>query len=158
MLCPTMLQDVALKCCERLARPLHHTSVFTYSHANTPLGQSERAYYLSYFIKGDITTQAPQSNRQSWLFKMFIYYNLTANSVTILINGKFYYNTIPIDRNLHASWANNQRTRLQKLPRGFVAIFVLSRVLSGAKIQKSRSTGIVMLAETYAICHLIDKW
>ena len=30
---------------------LHHTSVFTYSHANTPLGQSERAYYLSNFIK-----------------------------------------------------------------------------------------------------------
>ena len=25
--------------------------LFTYSHANTPLGQSERAYYLSYFIK-----------------------------------------------------------------------------------------------------------
>ena len=24
--------------------------MFTYSHANTPLGQSERAYYLSYFI------------------------------------------------------------------------------------------------------------
>ena len=23
-----------------------------YSHANTPLGQSERAYYLSYFLKG----------------------------------------------------------------------------------------------------------
>ena len=23
--------------------------MFTYSHANTPLGQSERAYYLSYF-------------------------------------------------------------------------------------------------------------
>ena len=32
---------------------LHHTSVFTYSHANTPLGQSERAYYLSYFIISD---------------------------------------------------------------------------------------------------------
>ena len=25
--------------------------MFTYSHANTPLGQSERMYYLSYFIK-----------------------------------------------------------------------------------------------------------
>ena len=25
-------------------------TMFTYSHANTPLGQSERAYYLSYFI------------------------------------------------------------------------------------------------------------
>ena len=30
------------------------TTMFTYSHANTPLGQSERAYYLSYFIKGGI--------------------------------------------------------------------------------------------------------
>ena len=29
---------------------LRHTTMFTYSHANTPLGQSERAYYLSYFI------------------------------------------------------------------------------------------------------------
>ena len=29
---------------------LHHTSVFTYSHANMPLGQTERVYYLSYFI------------------------------------------------------------------------------------------------------------
>ena len=29
------------------------TTMFTYSHANTPLGQSERAYYLSYFIKVD---------------------------------------------------------------------------------------------------------
>ena len=30
---------------------LHHTNVFTYSHANTPLGQSERAYYLMYLEK-----------------------------------------------------------------------------------------------------------
>ena len=29
------------------------TTMFTYSHANTPLGQSERAYYLSYFITED---------------------------------------------------------------------------------------------------------
>ena len=26
------------------------TTLFTYSHTNTPLGQSEGAYYLSYFI------------------------------------------------------------------------------------------------------------
>ncbi|KAK2568482.1 hypothetical protein P5673_007534 [Acropora cervicornis] len=32
---------------------LHHTSVFTYSHAKTPLGQSEHAYYLSCFINLD---------------------------------------------------------------------------------------------------------
>ena len=30
---------------------LSATTMFTYYHANTPLGQSERAYYLSYFIK-----------------------------------------------------------------------------------------------------------
>ena len=33
---------------------LHHASVFTYSHANTPLGQSERTYYLSYFINARV--------------------------------------------------------------------------------------------------------
>ena len=38
------------------------TTMFTYSHANTPLGQSERAYYLSYFIKIDsfILNRAPK--------------------------------------------------------------------------------------------------
>ena len=33
------------------------TTMFTYSHANTPLGQSERAYYLSYFIKSNMWLQ-----------------------------------------------------------------------------------------------------
>ena len=30
------------------------TAMFIYSHANTPLGQSERAYYLSYSTFTDI--------------------------------------------------------------------------------------------------------
>ena len=30
-------------------------TMFTYSHANTPLGQSERAYYLGYFINASVT-------------------------------------------------------------------------------------------------------
>ena len=34
----------------RKAKHLDVTTMFTYSHANTPLRQSERAYYLSYFI------------------------------------------------------------------------------------------------------------
>ena len=34
----------------REAKHLGVTTIFTYSHANTPLGQSERAYYLFYFI------------------------------------------------------------------------------------------------------------
>ena len=32
------------------AKHLDLSTMFTYSHANTPLGQSERACYLSYFI------------------------------------------------------------------------------------------------------------
>ena len=34
----------------RKAKHLDATTMFIYSDANTPLGQSERAYYLSYFI------------------------------------------------------------------------------------------------------------
>ena len=48
-----------------------------------------------------------------------------ANSITILINGKFDYNT-NINGNLHAPWPNNQRTSLEKLSRRLVAILVLS--------------------------------
>jgi len=35
---------------------LRHTTMFTYSHATTPLDQSERAYYLSYFINTNRVT------------------------------------------------------------------------------------------------------
>ena len=35
----------------RKAKHLDVTTMFTYSHFNTPLGQSERAYCLSYFIQ-----------------------------------------------------------------------------------------------------------
>ena len=38
----------------RKAKHLDATTMFTYSHANIPLGQSERAYYLSNFIKCNI--------------------------------------------------------------------------------------------------------
>ena len=34
----------------RKAKHVDATTMFTYSHANTPLGQSEHVYYLSYFI------------------------------------------------------------------------------------------------------------
>ena len=39
----------------RKAKQLDATTMFTYSHANTPLGQSERAYYLSYFTNAFLT-------------------------------------------------------------------------------------------------------
>ena len=47
----------------RKAKHLDVTTMFTYSHANTPLGQSERAYYLSYFIKTDRVAQCANNLR-----------------------------------------------------------------------------------------------
>ena len=35
---------------------LSHTTIFTYSHANTPFGQSERAYYLRFFYNRRYST------------------------------------------------------------------------------------------------------
>ena len=45
-----------IRACVISARKAEHldvTTMFTYSHANTPLGRSEGAYCLSYFIKGN---------------------------------------------------------------------------------------------------------
>ena len=38
----------------RKAKHLDATTMFTYSHANITLAQTERTYYLSYFINGYI--------------------------------------------------------------------------------------------------------
>ena len=45
----------------RKAKHLDVTTMFTYSHANTPHGQSERVYYLTYFIK---TTQLEEEAKK----------------------------------------------------------------------------------------------
>ena len=47
---PTML--VAYMITARKAKHLDATTMSTYSNANITLAQSERAYYLSYFING----------------------------------------------------------------------------------------------------------
>ena len=44
----------------RKAKHLDVTTMFTYSHANTPLGQSEHVYYLSYFIKVHVVQEIVQ--------------------------------------------------------------------------------------------------
>ena len=41
----------------RKAKHLDAKTMFTYSHANTLIGQSERAYYLSDFISHNLNTQ-----------------------------------------------------------------------------------------------------
>ena len=50
------------------------TTMFTYSHANTPRGESERAYYLSYFINNivdpDQTYSVPGRSIFSNLFQI----------------------------------------------------------------------------------------
>ena len=55
---------------------LRHTTVFTYSHANTPLGQSERAYYLSYFIIDNSIFEIKKLTGQNWghmLTNLYLY-------------------------------------------------------------------------------------
>ena len=49
----------------RKAKHLDLTTMFTYSPANTPLGQSERAYYLSYFINNDRVTKVVSDKFES---------------------------------------------------------------------------------------------
>ena len=52
-------QNFQVRACVISARKAKHLDVktmFTYSHANTPLSQSECAYYLSYFINTYLTS------------------------------------------------------------------------------------------------------
>ena len=49
---------------------LRHTTMFTYSHANMPVGQSECAYYHSYFMN------------INWLFVYFpLYFRKVAKNI-----------------------------------------------------------------------------
>ena len=46
-----LVQILACVISTRKAKHTDVTTMLTYSHANTPIGQSERAYYMSYFIQ-----------------------------------------------------------------------------------------------------------
>ena len=75
------------------------TTMFTYSHANTPLGQSERAHYLSYFIN---TYRAFRAIANI----INLQYNVKPISCTLIVifsemcmdttNGLFYVSTIKL--------------------------------------------------------------
>ena len=52
----------------RKAKQLDATTMFTYSHANTALGQSERAYYLSYFISYHVMSAKTRHGFEVLLF------------------------------------------------------------------------------------------
>ena len=62
--------------------------MFTYSHANTPLGQSERAYYLGYFINASVTDMikdkgwaTPETRRRQ--SRLTLMYKLTHGLIDI---------------------------------------------------------------------------
>ena len=52
-----LFQICACEISARKAKHLDVTTMFTFSHANKPLGQSEHAYYLSYFINCNMFDQ-----------------------------------------------------------------------------------------------------
>ena len=53
----------------RQAKHVEATAVFTYSHANTYLDQSEGAYYLSYVI----IVRAGNLSRQFWNYGIILF-------------------------------------------------------------------------------------
>ena len=72
----------------RKAKHLDATTMFTYSHANTPLGQSERLYYLSYFIKVLVRLidmfLLSQSSRNNKLAKLIL--RMVSKSLKLFLN------------------------------------------------------------------------
>ena len=79
----------------RKAKHLDTTTMFTYSHTNTPLEQSERAYYLSYFIKINNSNNNKNSNNNDIFnscIKKFIK-NPTVETVTTKTYGGPYLQT-----------------------------------------------------------------
>ena len=62
----------------RKAKQLDARTMFTSSHTNTPLGQSERAYYLSYFINNDTETIIVRVNILSYLLVSYVTHVLHA--------------------------------------------------------------------------------
>ena len=110
---------------------LHHTSVFTYSHANTPLGQSERAYYLSYFIN---CTTVWSSTYVTNLNRIFL---LRRRAVRIITNSNFRAHSEPLFFHFYILDINNINSLYaaqfmfsyyhQLLPPLFLDLFVTSR-------------------------------
>ena len=66
--------------------------MFTYSHANTPLGQSERAYYLSYFISYYNSRQQYAYYKLRQRLLQFTIACLLQFSTTVITIYDFYYN------------------------------------------------------------------
>ena len=56
-----LFQILACVISAQKAKQVDLITMFTYPHANTPLGQSERVYYLSYFVKSN-TKQSVRSS------------------------------------------------------------------------------------------------
>ena len=71
------------------------TTMVTYSHATTPLGQSERAYYLSYFIKssGHLLNNPRQNDLQTeFLMTRVSVIHVLFNSCTLRKKKKEIFN------------------------------------------------------------------
>ena len=62
--------------------------VCIYSHANTPLSQSERGYYLSYFINNDNDKKVIQKVQEMWC-QVHVYVNYLPEQLNT-INNNYY--------------------------------------------------------------------
>ena len=92
----------------RKAKQLDATTMFTYSHANTALGQSERAYYLSYFINYGLAAWGQASKTslnkililQKKVLRMMYFTDIREHAIPLFIDADIlpvsfmYYKTV----------------------------------------------------------------
>ena len=103
--------NLCLRVSERKAKHLDATTMFTYSHANTPIGQSERAYYLSYFIKElDEAQKRLQSNKRKLTLDTLTRFNfIVFCQITTLIISMMWIQ-------LEQTWKSNHEVSINLFP------------------------------------------
>ena len=100
--------------------------MFTYSHANTPLGQSERAYYLSYFLTAVTYNSQLLSKALKQIFSSLILF-LSSNFYFSLFSFFSYFSPVKLwfsikliateffQRHLIVGWLCNNTLKIRQL-------------------------------------------
>ena len=99
--------------------------MFTYSHANTPLGQSERMYYLSYFINyaSNIHYYNTRYTAKKNLYNISIQTNICKQSISF--TAKDIWKDLP---------THLKNSSMSEFPKKFI-IMLSTTVLSGHQMK-----------------------
>ena len=96
----------------RKAKHLDVTTMFTYSPANTPLSQSERTYYLSYFINDSIYEPLKQTKSSTfWCFAGLTIINSVSCNCFFTFQWKIPETNGTSEKAFLFSWLENYRRK-----------------------------------------------